>query len=109
MKLQREASGDGDNADVLLEVLRTGIIVPAAGIREYSLRKRRIISHEEMAKLSSRVISRMIFMMFKCRQPVLNKKELRLLDPQDMVAKAEQRVRFVFVNIEDRQQFGGRH
>ena len=89
MKLQREASGDEDNADVLLEVLRTGIIVPEDGIREYSLRKRRTISHEVMAKLSSSVISKMIFMMFKSRQPVLNKKELRLLDAQDMAAKAE--------------------
>jgi len=54
-----------------------------------------VISHKALAMLSSTATD----------YPILDKKELRLLDSQRMVLKAEQSVCFVFVNIKDCQQF----
>lgn len=91
-----------------MPVLSTGMIV-AARILECSIRKWRRTNHKVMAKLSSSVISRMIFMMLKCCQAILGKSERRPFNAHRTVAKADQSVRFVFVNIENRQQFGCPH
>ena len=84
-------------------------IIAATGLLEYSIRKWRRTNHAAMAKLSSSVISRMILMMFPGCQAALSKSERRSFNAHRMVAKAGQRVGFVFVNVENRQQFGRSH
>jgi hypothetical protein len=75
--------------DAFVAVVSIGINICLAGIFEFPLLKRRSSNQEVMAKLSSTVISRTNFIIVEPSKSALNKKELGLLDSQDMVPKAK--------------------